>query len=48
MSISSKDITEKNVKSVDFEANSSKMLIFCGYIMISKLRGKLIRKKSHL
>ena len=28
MSISGKDITEKNVKNVDFEANSSKMRIY--------------------
>ena len=48
MSISSKDITEKNVKSVDFEANTSKMHIFLRINNDIKTGGKLIRKKSHL
>ena len=49
MSIGSKDLTEKNVKSVDFEANSSKMHIFLRIYNDIKTGGKLpIRNESHL
>ena len=39
MSISSKEITEKNVKTVDFEANSSKMHFFLRIYNNIKTRG---------